>query len=101
MNGKEKKFAVECKWRSNYFKNEIVWAKQYQINTYRAFAERENIPVFLILGVGNTPGNPIDVYIVPLSELRGEVVTKSELYPYKRKDNNKKFFFDYESERLL
>lgn len=78
------KFAVECKWRAEFFKGRIEWAKSYQLSTYRNYERNKNIPVFVIIGLGGTPDIPESVYVVPLQQIRSNVLTEKELKQYYR-----------------
>ena len=78
------KFAVECKWRAEFFKGRIEWAKSYQIENYRKFEMENGIPVFVIIGVGGQPDNPDAVYIIPLKDIRSNVITSDQLVKYHR-----------------
>jgi len=93
-------FAIECKWRKNYFKNEIEWAKNYQIKNYKEYAKKLNIPVFVVIGVGGEPEKPNELFIVPLLNLKDNVISKSELEKYKKDISDTRFFWDYEKNKL-
>ncbi len=93
-------FAIECKWRGYYYKNEIKWAENYQINNYKEYAEKLNIPVFVVIGVGGEPKMPEELYIVPLKEMKSNTITKSELANYKKDISDTRFFWDYEKNKL-
>jgi hypothetical protein len=61
------RFAVECKWRANYYDGGIQWAKEYQVRTYYQYHRDEKIPVFIVIGVGGACDDPKEVYIIRLS----------------------------------
>lgn len=67
-------FAVECKWRAKWQGNEshgdvgVFWNPKWT-ERYLAYSKRNNIPVFLALGVGGAPEKPKEVYIVPIEVL--------------------------------
>jgi uncharacterized tellurite resistance protein B-like protein len=90
----QKIFAVECKWRSGYFKNGIQWARKEQICNYKRYAEEKNIPVFIVIGVGKNPEDSEDVFVIPLDDLTEPFLTLDFLAKYKRLDKNRYFFFD-------
>lgn len=98
--GVKEAFAIECKWRKNYFKNGVEWAKNYQIENYKEYAEKVNIPVFVVIGMGGKPSKPNELFIVPLSEIKSNILTKSELEKYKKDSSNTQFFWDYENNEL-
>ena len=61
--------AVECKWRQKF--NHIGMADLFspeQLITYQDFSKERSLPVFIILGIGGSPCEPEDVYIVPLEK---------------------------------
>jgi hypothetical protein len=60
-------FAVECKWRSKFQHREIDWAKPYQIQNYISYQEKNNIPVFIAIGVGGKPSEPEQLFVAPLN----------------------------------
>jgi len=89
--------AVECKYRSGFTTGKkgkedygIFWAKDYQIKNYVAFKEKTGYPVFIIIGVGNIPSNPTDLYIVPLAAImKYEFATKNYLEKYRRQKDGR------------
>jgi hypothetical protein len=92
-------FAAECKWRKRWLnrygeKNCISWAKDRQITNYNSYALGRNIPVFVIIGVGGSPDDPEDVYIVPLTRLKYPYATMDYLQQFRRRDIHRDFFFD-------
>jgi hypothetical protein len=94
----EKEFAVECKYRSYYFKDGIDWAKDNQRNNYQNYSEAKGIITFVAIGVGGTADNPEELFIVPLQELKSDFISKSDLMPFKKTDlQQNKFFFDPKS----
>lgn len=94
-------FAVECKWRRNYYKNGIEWAKEYQFKNYKKFRTEKNIPVFVAIGVGGTPEKPEDVYIVPLTVIEDIFIAQTALKNYQKTDfKDKNFFYDSKTEIL-
>jgi uncharacterized tellurite resistance protein B-like protein len=100
LKGTKKLFAVECKWRRTYFNNGIKWARKEQIFIYKGYSEKNNIPVFVVIGVGNYPDNPEDVFVVPLDDLTEAFLTLDFLAKYRRLDKDKYFFFDLEKSVL-
>lgn len=98
--GVNEAFAIECKWRKNYYKNGIEWALNYQIKNYKEYAEKLNIPVFVVIGVGGEPEKPEELFIVPLQEMKSNTISKSELANYKKDISETRFFWDYEKNKL-
>lgn len=93
LRGQSYPLAVECKWR-NQSKNDFIrFANDGQLERYKAFAQKENYPVFIALGVGGKPSNPEELYILPILELNKPVLHRAALGKY-RKNVDSDFFFD-------
>ena len=86
LKGQSEKFpfAVECKWRNDFWKGIIEWARDAQISSYQEFQTSRQMPVFIALGVGGTPDNPRHLFIIPLSHLYQSILTQNWLKKYKR-----------------
>ena len=94
-------FAVECKFRSDYYKNGIEWCTNQQLSNYRNYANDTDKSVFVVIGVGGDASEPEELYIIPLTEINSNFVSKSFLQSYKKnnfKDSN--LFYDYKSNLL-
>lgn len=98
--GVSETFAIECKWRKNYYHEAIEWAKDYQLKNYKDYAYKLKIPVFVIIGVGGEAENPNEIFIVPLQKMKSNTISKSELAIYKKELSNSQFFWDYENNKL-
>ncbi len=96
LKGVKTTFAVECKWRQNYYKGGVEWAKERQLERYNDFAIDRKIPVFIIIGVGGTPDNPDEIFVIPLNTLKFIFATANYLKKFKKKNKDKNFFFDAE-----
>lgn len=87
-------FALECKWRENYEADAIAWATHKQIDQYKSYERESNRKVFIFLGVGGAPGEPDELFIIPLSKIprHMDVLTKDFLSSYKKNGFGDKFF---------
>ena len=93
-------FAVECKWRAKYnAQDKVRWSYKEQLARYRQFAKDKNIPVFIILGIGGTPAEPAEVYVVPLASIDRVELSRNWLENY-RHDLSKNMFFDIPTQTL-
>lgn len=90
------RFAIECKYRSNYYKNAIHWAENYQLENYKKYAKAVKLPVFIVIGVGGKPQNPRDVFIVPLTMINSETLNIEFLTQYRRKVSDNNFYWKSE-----
>ncbi|MBD0285773.1 MAG: hypothetical protein ICV79_10165 [Flavisolibacter sp.] len=99
-NGGYHKFAIECKWRSSFYNGTIDWAKEYQIKNYLNYQKRENIPVFIAIGVGGAPNAPDNLYVARLNDIaRYPSIYQSTLKKYERNPKHK-FFYNPEHRKL-
>lgn len=94
------KFAIECKYRSYFFKYGIKWAEDYQLENYKKYSTELGIPVFIIIGVGGEATSPAEVFIIPLSDINSTFVRKTFLNKYERKHPSENFYWDYENQIL-
>ena len=100
LHGETYNFAVECKWRAKYNKeNKVEWSYEEQLARYRQFAKDKNIPVFIVIGIGGTPSDPANVFVVPLASIKNVELSKSWLENY-RHDLSKNMFFDISTQSL-
>lgn len=97
----EKEFAVECKYRSDFYNNGVKWANEKQIENYKSYAAKYNIPVFIVIGVGGSPNYPDNVFIIPLKYIKYPFINNKFLMDC-RKNNFKEanFLFKCEKESL-
>lgn len=69
-----KEFAIECKWRAKWHSDAsygdvgIFWNPKWT-ERYLAYGKKNEIPVFLAVGIGGVPEKPKEVYIVPMEVL--------------------------------
>lgn len=93
------KFAVECKFKTNLF-NGCFELDEDQLNRYRAYQKRKSIAVYLVLGLGNAPNAPGELFIVPLEEFRENKLHYSLLQAKYKKDPGSNFFFNRDVHKL-
>jgi hypothetical protein len=93
----KRKFAVECKYR-RHTKDNVSVAKPEQLTRYKAFAIEKNLRVYIALGLGGSPHNPKELYLIPLDECKSDM-TYEELRNYSRSTKDI-WFYKPESDRL-
>lgn len=59
----EVEYFIECKYRSSWGNGKINLSKQF--SRYCDFAKTKNCRLFFALGIGGTPSNPDEFYIIP------------------------------------
>lgn len=88
-------FAVECKYRSDYYKNGVEWCSERQLQNYKKFAIEKNMIVFIVIGISGLATEPNELFIIPLDKIETNFLSKDFLYNFRKsnfKDNN--LFFD-------
>jgi len=93
-------FAVECKWR-DHFTNNYITLDKFQLENYRHYQQVTDTPTFIILGVGNNPRNPTNVYILSLSDVESEKFHEFNLEVFKRLSPYDNFFIDCKRKKLF
>ncbi|HEX9896749.1 MAG TPA: hypothetical protein VGA85_03705 [Dehalococcoidales bacterium] len=63
-----KEFWIEVKYRSQYFDDSISWLNYYQIKRYREL--NKETPVYIVIGIGNYPTLPSEIFLIPIGEIR-------------------------------
>lgn len=84
--------AIECKFRMSYFNDILFVARKEQLDRYREFQEKSDIPVFLAIGVGGSGAHPEELFIAPLNAIKFPVVKKSYLKKFQKKLDQKLFY---------
>lgn len=94
-----KRLAVECKYKNSFPEGgkRIIWANEDQIENYKNFSQKQNISVFVIIGVGGRPKNPKRIFLVPLTQIKYPDVRIDYLEKFER-DPKKYFSLDSRSD---
>jgi hypothetical protein len=92
-NSKSLLFAVECKWMNTFYREQIK-LNRYQLENYRNYENEMQVPTFLIIGIGNIPSNPNNVYVIPLRDISNDYLNEFEMGVYKRPQPHKDFYLD-------
>lgn len=93
------RIGIECKYRTNFFQNtnneiEIHWAQPKQIRRYNYISRKENIPIFVFIGVGGNPSHPDYTYCIPLQVAKYPKLYQSLLNKYVRIPPDKPLYWD-------
>jgi len=92
-------FAVECKWQSKYYKGGFELSEK-DFEKYKQYEEKNNIPVFIVVGIGGTAANPENLYIIKLSSVKYNFFKKDFLSKFEKKDKTAEFYFDSKTTEL-
>lgn len=88
-----KKVAIECKWRSSTQKGGIQFSYDNQLKRYKTFEQKEQMEVYVAIGVGGKASKPDYLYFIPLSKTTEPFISENELKQY-QKSTNGYFFLD-------
>ena len=64
------RFAIECKYRSHIKGTGFRWARPDQLDNYRNYQTKENVPVYVAIGIGGNPQAPNSLFIVRLERMK-------------------------------
>ena len=92
-------FAVECKWRSDFYKGGVEVAKPDQYKRYQNYEANKKVPVFIAIGVGGKATNPNQLFLVPLKEIESGFIPYAVLKRFQKK-GDREFFFEPKTQRL-
>lgn len=79
-----RRFVLQCKYRSRFFRDGIEWAKSYQMRNYKDFQRSKACDYYVILGVGGASKQPEHLYAIPLQHLDSPFVRRRDLESYAR-----------------
>lgn len=83
-----RQFIIQCKYRTRFHyegdHEGIDWAKPYQIWNYKNFQQEKGWFYLGVIGVGGRPGQPEQLFVLPLESLRYEFMWKRSLIVGKR-----------------
>lgn len=88
-------FAVECKYHSHYINgnrgDEGVWWKNSQGERYLDYAQKNDIPVYIAIGIGGNPKSPKITALIPLEVIQKQYfrfIPKKIIEQYQRTPTN-------------
>ena len=86
-------FSVECKFRSKLYKNGLNWSNWSQLRRYKLYSSDNEIPLFVVIGLGGSPQYPDRMFCIPIDEIEYPSLYPSVFEKYER-DPEKMFFCD-------
>lgn len=98
LHGKEYPFAMECKWRNSFMGASVELDKD-QVGRYQSYEMENQLPVFLVLGVGGQPDKPAELYIIPARQLSAKL-TMDQIGQYRQAMTRTTFYFDAFTRKL-
>jgi hypothetical protein len=93
------RFAVECKWRKEFFQGN--WEAADRIEIYKKYQREQNIMVFIAIGIGGQPSKPAKLFVTPLDHISHSTkIEERDLIEFKRRPTQR-FFYDTVQLRLF
>lgn len=92
--------AIECKYRSElkewHGRKSFEICERKEMNKYRIYQKTKNTKVLFFCGLGGSPNNPSDIFIIPLDRIKEGFSWYPEfmLREFKLKDKTNKITFD-------
>jgi hypothetical protein len=99
LGKRHQQFSVECKWRRDFYNDGVEFASENQLQNYRNFQKKKEIPVFIAIGVDGEPSAPKHLYVVPLDEIETNFIALDQLKKY-WKSTKSDFFFHIKTNEL-
>jgi len=88
LKGQTGSFAVECKYRKKWYEKDAVegieWAKNGQLERYKKFSVEQQVPTFIVIGVGGEPNNPESVFVIPIEKTTENFLCKNFLLNFQK-----------------
>lgn len=89
---KNEVFCVECKYRSALYEGKLPWSNPNQLKRYQEFARENELPVFVVIGLGGSADSPEKMFCIPLREAKYPELFPSLFERFER-DPEKRFFW--------
>ena len=86
-------FSVECKFRSNLYKGALSWSNWKQLRRYKLYSSDNEIPLFVVIGLGGNPQYPDRMFCIPIDEIQYSALYPKVFEKYER-EPDKMFFCD-------
>jgi len=95
QNKEPYKFAVECKFRRDYMNGKVQFVSQEKLADYKEYARENDMPTFIVLGVGGYSNDPQRMFVIPLDRLNENdtELTTEQLADYVQPGKKKSFFY--------
>lgn len=91
------RFAIKCLYYKNRSSRELQLFSAERQQVFREFEEDQKMDLYYILGIGGTPDDPKELYLVPSKAIRSEFIRKEALRPYWKSGM---FFYNKSARRL-
>ncbi|MFO7863043.1 MAG: hypothetical protein R6U85_03500 [Salinivirgaceae bacterium] len=94
IKGNVDSFYIEALWQTTKDENQIQDVDLRSINKHIHLSnERNQLPDFIIIGVGSNPSLPKQLFVVPVNDLSSFHISSDFLEKYRKDDVKKNFFY--------
>lgn len=76
------RFAIKCLYFPNALQRRWQLLPPGQLQVLKNFGSEDEMELYYVLGIGGTPDDPKELYLVPGTAIRGAVVTREALKPF-------------------
>lgn len=76
------RFAIKCVYYKKTGPSELQLFSPERQQAFRTFEEERRMDLYYILGIGGTPDDPKELYLVPAKAVESEFISKAALKPY-------------------
>jgi hypothetical protein len=91
------RLAIKCLYYKNGGTNELQLFSSERQEAFRHFEEGSGMPLYYVVGVGGTPDDPKELYLIPAKAVEKEFLTRAELKPFAKSGM---FFFSSSAGKL-
>jgi hypothetical protein len=95
----ERRFAIECKYRSEVIEGDVKITYEDQLKRYKEFDSKTDIPVYMLLGLGGSSKNPSELFLIPISGIEYPYISYEKLKEFE-KDLESPFYYNLLDETL-
>lgn len=78
------RFAIKCLYYKNTGARELHLYPHGRRNAFTNFEEDRGMDLYYVIGIGGTPDDPKELYLVPSNAIRSEYISRAALRPYSK-----------------
>jgi len=83
VDGEQYTFAVECVYYKTMPPKILLWGSKEKVRGTSQYQATHPDPLFFVIGIGGSPEDPEEIYILPYSEQQGGQILVLSLSKYK------------------
>jgi len=91
------RFAIKCLYYKNAAARDLHLYPHGRQHAFGHFEEDRGMDLYFIIGIGGTPDDPKELYLVPGKAIRSEYISRVSLRPYSKSGM---FFYNSAAQKL-